>query len=114
MKGASCDHAWAEIVTPCAEDKGFNNCSSFGDGKVRRRSELKRYIAPAGSCPTCDKKGDYDGNEIRTIRATTYGGVWGFRGASSSAPGLHCVFARQKVMPKKRPEPEIYICCLVM
>ena len=114
FKGASCDHTWTEIITPCAEGKGFGNCSSFSDGKIRRKSELRRSTAPEKSCPTCDKKGDYDGNKIRTIRSTTYGGVWGCNGASKSAPGLHCIFARQKKFPKKRPEPEINICCVVM
>ena len=114
VKGATCDHTWTEIVTPCAEGKGFGNCSSFNDGKIRKGSGLKRYRAPEEFCPTCDKKGDYDGNLIRTIKATTYGGVWGFQGASKSAPGLHCVLGRQKSFPRKKPEPVGIVCCVVM
>ena len=114
LQGYACIHTWAEIVTPCAEGKGFSNCSTFTDGMIHKRSGLRRSIAPKESCPICDKKGEYDGNKMRTIKSTSYGGVGGFHGASKSSPGLHCVFARRKGLPKSRPEREVIICCVVM
>ena len=114
FKGPTCEHTWAEIVTPCAEDRGFNTCPSFSDGKVRDKSGLKRSEAPEKSCPVCDKKGDYDGNRIRTIKSTTYGAVWGCHGASKTSPGCHFVLSKQEGFPKKRPSPEVYLCCALM
>jgi len=77
LKGPACTHSWAEIVIPCAKDRGFTTCPSFTDNRVHDGRKLIATMASAESCPMCDKKNKYDGNKIRIIARIDSGFRWG-------------------------------------
>jgi hypothetical protein len=68
-KSRTCNHRWLTITARCAPHMGFtttpvhdfrsDGCSIWG-----RPYFMK---APAGSCPNCDLRGQYDGNTIRLV-----------------------------------------------
>lgn len=68
-KSATCRHRWLTITTRCSPYAGFTNTpihqfqfdstSLFGGPHYQKAS--------AGSCPTCDLKGQYDGNTTRIV-----------------------------------------------
>ncbi|EXJ95324.1 hypothetical protein A1O1_00444, partial [Capronia coronata CBS 617.96] len=67
-KSQTCGHKWATIVEQCHKGAGFSKTSVHPITKARTGLCQPRYIsAPAGSCPNCDKKGDYDANGTRMI-----------------------------------------------
>ncbi|EXJ89358.1 hypothetical protein A1O3_02425, partial [Capronia epimyces CBS 606.96] len=67
-KSQTCGHKWATIVKHCHEGAGFSENSVHAFTRARTGLFQPKYIpAPAGSCPNCDKKGDYDANETRMI-----------------------------------------------
>lgn len=83
----TCNHWWAEILVPCAEGRGFNNCPSFQNGKARSHNNHPKEMAGADSCPKCNKDDDYDGNKIRMVKNVSQGFRFGL-GPSKSDPGV--------------------------
>ena len=82
-----CCHQWVSLEKPCAEGRNFSNCPSFYNRAARPRSGI--YIPPAGSCPKCDKKDDYDGEKVRMVDAkATVTGVKCGTGPSRSNSGV--------------------------
>lgn len=73
LRSPTCNHWWAEILNPCGEGKNFGNCASFEDGRARRPRDYPRYRAEDNTCPKCDRKDDYDGDQIRMVKGLTYG-----------------------------------------
>ena len=80
-----CRHRWVSLEKPCATDRNFSNCPSFSNKVARPESRI--YIPPAGSCPKCDKKDDYDGEKVRMVDATVRGVKYG-TGPSKSNTGV--------------------------
>lgn len=87
-KSFPCKHQWVSLEKPCAEGKNFSNCKSFENRHAR--SPRMIYRAPAGSCPKCDKKDDYDGNKIRMVKAIKRGTKLG-TGPSRENFGVECI-----------------------
>lgn len=115
LKSPSCEHWWAEILKPCAEDRNFGNCSSFENGKVRNLKSNPWQKAEEKSCPRCDKKDDYDGDKIRMVKGIQQGYKWG-TGPSKSDFGCdlltpHSAFVRTK---RSHEVPQMVCCCVMM
>jgi len=87
-KSFPCKHQWVSLEKPCAEGKNFSNCKSFENRHARNPRAI--YRAPAGSCPKCDKKDDYDGNKIRMVKAIKRGTKLG-TGPSREIFGVECI-----------------------
>ena len=87
LRSTTCEHRWAEIIKPCAEDRNFGNCPSFEDGKARSRTNNPWYKAAENTCPKCDKKDDYDGDKIRMVKGVQQGYRVG-TGPSKSDTGI--------------------------
>jgi len=87
-KSFPCKHQWVSLEKPCAEGKNFSNCKSFENRHARNPRTI--YRAPAGSCPKCDKKDDYDGNKIRMVKAIKRGTKLG-TGPSRENFGIECI-----------------------
>lgn len=96
LKSPTCEHWWAEILKPCADDRNFGNCPSFQDGKARNLKTNPWTKAEKDTCPKCDKKGDYDSNATRMVKGIQYGYRWGTgpnksdRGVDLLTPGGLC------------------------
>jgi hypothetical protein len=75
-KSHYCEHHWLEIAEPCGDEKGFNNCAKFNGSYWTPAAETRVFLAPQGTCPYHDKKGDYDFNKIRVIEKLVRG--WRF------------------------------------
>lgn len=67
-RSTTCNHRWLTITARCGPNVGFTTtpihefrCDSMFFGK------LKFMKAPAGSCPNCNLKGQYDGNTTRMV-----------------------------------------------
>lgn len=86
LKSPTCEHWWAEILKPCAEDRHFGNCPSFQNGKVRNLKNNPWSKAEGKACPKCDKKDDYDGDKIRMVKTIQRGYRMGV-GPNKSDPG---------------------------
>lgn len=86
-RGYPCLHQWVTLETPCAEGKHFSNCKSFEDRHARSPRAIHR--APAGACPRCDKKDDYDGDKIRMVKVVKRGTKFG-TGPGREKPGVEC------------------------
>lgn len=86
-KSAKCGHKWFTLTAPCAEGKNFSNCMSFELQQARQPKKI--HIAPAGECPKCDKKDDYDGDTVRLVKSTKRGTKFG-TGPSRRDAGLEC------------------------
>lgn len=64
----TCAHRWMTIVKPCQPGTGFSSAHYHKYTPTRKGSLAVRYVAAAAnSCPSCDKKGDYDGNLTRMV-----------------------------------------------
>lgn len=68
-KSRACSHRWLTITSRCAPNMGFtmtpvHEFRSDGCSILGRPSFTK---APAGTCPDCDLRGQYDGNTIRLV-----------------------------------------------
>lgn len=68
-KSRTCNHRWLTITARCAPSTGFtttpvHDFRSDGCSILGRPSFTN---APAGTCPNCDLKGQYDGNTIRLV-----------------------------------------------
>lgn len=115
-RGPKCCHTWAEIVKPCAEKKNFSNCPSFTNGKARKAEGLKTSLAPAKSCPKCDKKDKYDGDKIRMVKGgeMQYGCRLGL-GPSKTDKGVDFPVGKPMKFLGKGKGPEVrVVCCIVM
>jgi hypothetical protein len=68
FKSATCAHKWMTIVRPCTNTTSFSSSKYHTYKPVRKGPFAPKYItAPANSCPSCDKKGDYDSDMIRFV-----------------------------------------------
>lgn len=94
LKSPTCNHWWAEILTPCGEGKNFNTCPSFVNGKARLPRDHPQYKAEKNTCPKCDKKDDYDGEKIRVVKGTRNGCKYG-SGPSKSDCGFDSLGLRR-------------------
>ncbi len=114
LKSPSCNHWWAEILTPCSEGKNFSTCASFQNGKARSPQNHPIYKAEAKTCPKCDKKDDYDGEKIRMIKGVMNGYRCG-TGPSKSDGGFE-VQGHQARMTERSFEPPGFcrVFCTVM
>jgi len=64
----TCAHKWMTIVKPCRHGGGFSSSNYHEYIPARQGAFAPRYIAAtANSCPSCNKKGDYDGNLTRMV-----------------------------------------------
>lgn len=64
----TCAHRWMTIVKPCQPGTGFSSAHYHKYTPTRKGPLAARYVAAAAnSCPSCDKKGDYDGNLTRMV-----------------------------------------------
>lgn len=71
-KSPTCEHRWLRIARKCGEKKGFNECSVFKPhGFIPHRVGSAKF-APPKTCPECDLKEKYDGNEIRMVLEDGY------------------------------------------
>jgi len=79
FRSHTCPHTWKTVVEACHLG-GFNgHQGAFQDDPARKGLFPPRYIAaPSKSCPSCDKKGDYDGNQTRIeLKRSDYKGNLG-------------------------------------
>jgi hypothetical protein len=68
FKSATCAHKWMAIVKPCTNTASFSSSKYHTYKPVRKGPFTPKYItAPANSCPSCDRKGDYDSDMIRFV-----------------------------------------------
>jgi hypothetical protein len=68
----TCAHRWLCIRKPCCKGAGFNECAVFKPGgRLEQFIGAPRTTSP-GQCPDCDRKGDYDPNNIRMVTSATY------------------------------------------
>jgi hypothetical protein len=106
FKSATCLHKWLTITLPCGPGMGFDHCARHTFTGPTSICGGPRYIlAPAYSCPTCNKKDQYDGNKTRMVlRDQTpigigygYGGAgrehgyWGGYRGMAAVPVVCCV-----------------------
>lgn len=68
-KSRNCNHRWLIITTRCAPQMGFtttpvHDFRTEGFSLCGKPNFMK---APAGTCPNCDLKGQYDGNTTRLV-----------------------------------------------
>lgn len=110
-KHPKCKHWSTEILNPCEEGKNFGNCKSFEEGRARNPKSCPREMAKEGECPKCDKKDDYDGDQIRMVKNVEYGYRFGL-GPSEGDFGID-LLRPSGGQPKARTESQV-ICCTVM
>jgi len=106
FKSATCLHKWLTVTLPCGPGMGFDHYARHTFTGPTSICGGPRYIsAPAYSCPTCNKKDQYDGNKTRMVlRDQTpfgigygYGGAgrehgyWGGYRGMAAAPVVCCV-----------------------
>lgn len=76
-KANACGHRWLVITTRCAPNMGFTN-TPYHEFRVDGVSILgnpQYEKAPAGTCPNCDRRGQYDGNTIRMVLGRSERGI---------------------------------------
>lgn len=69
FKSVTCDHRWVGIGQPCEKDSGFDKCGMLKNQRILPFTVGGPIDAVAKSCPVCDTKDDYDGNQIRVVQA---------------------------------------------
>ena len=68
FKSHTCQHKWMTIVSPCKPGAGFSTNNYHQYTRARPGPLAAKFIsAAANSCPSCDKKGEYDGNVTRMV-----------------------------------------------
>jgi hypothetical protein len=68
FKSCICSHKWMTIVSICEPGAGFNRYERHQFTKTRKGPLQSRFVsAGAHTCPSCDKKGNYDGNLTRIV-----------------------------------------------
>jgi hypothetical protein len=68
FKSHTCPHKWLTITLPCGPGMGFDTCARHTYTGQTSLCGGPRFIpAPAHSCPTCNKKDQYDGNKTRMV-----------------------------------------------
>lgn len=64
FKNAYCRHKYFVLDIPCAKGRNLLTCPMFRHRSITYVPDnppfKERYLAPRGSCPWCDFKGDYD------------------------------------------------------
>lgn len=98
-KSTTCQHRWLTITTRCSPGAGFTStpihefrfseASLFGSPRFQK--------APAGTCPNCDMKGQYDGNTTRLLlrkqNLYTGGPLTVLRGGTSIVNGAGMMYS---------------------
>ena len=68
FKSQTCPHKWLTITRPCCPGAGFDTCTYHTYTGRRSFCDGPKFVpAPAYSCPTCDRKYQYDGNKTRVV-----------------------------------------------
>jgi hypothetical protein len=122
FKSHTCSHKWLTINLPCGPGMGFDNCLRHAfSGQTGIFGGPKFIPAPAHSCPTCNKKDQYDGNKTRMVlrRMDMFGtGYWnggnigGLGGYANDGCGYRSGYGRAYGTGNGGTQP--IICCAVM
>ena len=68
----TCKHKWMAINKSCGYTvygykKGFTTCDAFDPKKGIVTPTPSKTMAAPRTCPECDRKGYYDGNQVRMV-----------------------------------------------